>query len=122
MKKLLLLILICTILFNIISENSVNAIANKPRNPRLYEVLDNYENPFPRLVFLISFLINIVLLLFLLILYLINFKSTKSYFTLGLSFFIGVLLMQKLMFFFFPLLPQLFETFALAILIILTLK
>jgi len=77
---------------------------------------------FLRLVYLVSVVLNMILLLALLIIYLNSFRKTKSSFTLGLSFFIGVLLMQRILFLFFPLIPQLFETLALAILFVLSLE
>ncbi len=75
-----------------------------------------------RLVFVISIVLNMALLLALLIIYLSSYLKTKSSFTLGLVFFIGVLLIQKIMIIFYPLFPQFFETLALAILLILSIK
>ena len=77
---------------------------------------------FQKMIGIISIVANAMLLLILLIIYLQGFRKTKSFFMLGLSFFIGVLLMQKIMFFYFPLLPQFFETLALAILLVLSLE
>lgn len=97
---------------------------NKPRwDDRWEEYLSHHSpNTALRLIGLISIVINIILLVILLFIYMRNFKSTKSNFMLGLSFFIGVLLMQKLIFYFFPIVPQVFETISLIILLILSIE
>ncbi|RLF46810.1 MAG: hypothetical protein DRN29_04215 [Thermoplasmata archaeon] len=84
--------------------------------------------PILNTLFFIFVIINIFLLLALLILYLNSFVKTKSSFTLGLVFFIGVLLIQKILFFIglflhsFLFFPPFFETLALVILLVLSLE
>ncbi|MBC7128644.1 MAG: hypothetical protein H5T45_02810 [Thermoplasmatales archaeon] len=75
-----------------------------------------------RLFYVFSTIINLVLLLALLLIYINSFLKTKSSFMLGLVFFIGVLLVQRFLSFYFPSMPHLFETLALIILLILSLE
>ncbi|MBC7081378.1 MAG: hypothetical protein H5T44_03950 [Thermoplasmatales archaeon] len=75
-----------------------------------------------KLFYVFSTIINLVLLLALLLIYINSFIKTKSLFMLGLVFFIGVLLVQRFLSFYFPDMPHLFETLALIILLILSLE
>ncbi len=86
------------------------------------EGLARFNRPAFKLLYVISIILNIALLLTLLIIYLNSYLKTKSSFTLGLVFFIGVLFVQKIMIFFYPFVPHLFETLALAILLVLSVK
>lgn len=128
MKKLAVALLLGALGFGLIAdavagEPPPGSTSGKDRWQNFNDIMDeNDQRPLLKTLFFISFVINIILLFSLLVIYLISFHKTKSYFTLGLSFFIGVLLMQRFMFFFFPLVPQLFETLALAILLVLSLE
>jgi len=115
MKKAIIAILFVILALQTISY-AVYGGANQEKNPW------KFERPVFRTAFIAIFVLNIVLLLALLILYLNSFMKTKSSFTLGLVFFIGVLLVQRIMLFFFPFIPHLFETLALIILLVLSLE
>ena len=128
MKRIVVALLLGALAFGLIADAVSDHMpppgsnAGKDRWQTFNDILEeNEQHPVLKTVFVISFVVNILLLFALLVIYLISFHKTKSYFTLGLSFFIGVLLMQRFMFFFFPLVPQLFETLALVILLILSL-
>ena len=128
MKKLAVALLLGALGFGLIadavaSEPPPGSTFGKDRWQNFNDIMDeNDQRPLLKTLFFISFVINIIMLFVLLVIYIISFNKTKSYFTLSLSFFIGVLLMQRFMFFFFPLVPQLFETLALAILLVLSLE
>ncbi len=134
MKKKVIAILAAVLLFGVISDAVIGAGSYgvkpdyqqpppPPWNTKWEEILkERSTSPLLKWVGITAVILNAILLLALLIIYLHSFRKTKSYFTLALSFFIGVLLMQKIMFFYFPLLPQLFETVALAILLVLSLE
>ena len=105
------------------NNNNPNDFWKHKWDDRWEDILKNHSpNPALKWIGLISIAVNIILLFTLLIIYIKNFRYTKSYFILGLSFFIGVLLMQKIMFYFFPIIPQVFETVALIILLILSIE
>ncbi|MEM2508709.1 MAG: hypothetical protein QW673_00705, partial [Candidatus Thermoplasmatota archaeon] len=75
-----------------------------------------------KFLYVLSTIVNLVLLLILLLIYINSFLKTKSSFMLGLVFFIGVLLVQRFLSFYFTSMPHLFETLALIILLILSLE
>lgn len=120
MKKLLLALLICSLLLSSIAE------AYGPRWKE--EMEEKLERPILKTLFVAFVILNIILLMILLILYLNSFVKTKSSFTLGLVFFIGVLLIQKILFLIglyihaFLVIPPFFETLALIILLVLSLE
>jgi len=120
MKKLLLAMLIGCLLLS----SMVEAYGPKWKE----QVEEKLERPILRGLFMVFVVLNIVLLLVLLILYLNSFVKTKSSFTLGLVFFIGVLLIQKIIFFLglyihaFLVFPPFFETLALIILLVLSIS
>ena len=88
MKKLLLALLICSLLFSTIAE----------AGPKWKEAIEEkLERPILKTLFIAFVILNVILLAILLILYLNSFVKTKSSFTLGLVFFIGVLLIQKIL-------------------------
>ncbi|MCD6331588.1 MAG: hypothetical protein J7L80_05250 [Thermoplasmata archaeon] len=119
MKKLLLALLICSLLFSTIAE----------AGPKWKEAIEEkLERPILKTLFIAFVILNVILLAILLILYLNSFVKTKSSFTLGLVFFIGVLLIQKILsligLYIHALLviPPFFETLALIILLVLSLE
>jgi hypothetical protein len=123
MKKIIIGLVIGILIFGFFADTVVSSSVNDPRKDRWQDILkERLGDRSLRLIYTLSVFLNMLFLLVLLIIYLHSFRNTKSYFTLGLSFFIGVLLMQRIMFFFFPLVPQLFETLALAILLVLSLE
>ncbi len=120
MKKMLALIVLLLI---------ASSIVEASYGPKWREDVEKrVSSPLVGKLFLIFIVLNIILLLALLILYMISFAKTKSSFTLGLVFFIGVLLIQKVIFFLgmfvhsFLFLPPFFETLALIILLVLSLE
>ena len=123
MKKLVVALIASILAVGLLADMVYGAqSAGSSKGPWQDILKEKLGSSFLRLVYLISVVLNMILLLALLIIYLHSFRKTKSYFTLGLSFFIGVLLMQRILFLFFPLIPQLFETLALAILLVLSLE
>lgn len=123
MRKLAVALMVGVLVLGVLADAAHAPPGDDAPKGRWQDILkENLGSPLLRLVYLISMILNMLLLLALLIIYLHSFRKTKSYFTLGLSFFIGVLLMQRMLFLFFPLIPQLFETLALAILIVLSLE
>jgi fatty acid desaturase len=121
MKKLTLALVVTALVLGAIADTVVEAQDNH-RKPYDRFLQENEERPLLRLVAVGAVLLNMILLFALLVIYLDSYRKTKSAFTLGLAFFIGVLFMQRIMFFYFPLLPQFFETLALAILLVLSLE
>ena len=125
MKKTILILLVAILLFGFITDLVVGSTPDDFPRPRWNDNWDKILKerqpaPFIQWIGVISISLNIILLLMLLFLYLQSFRKTKSYFMIALSFFIGVLLVQKIMFFFFPLVTQVFETLALVILLMLS--
>ena len=120
MKKMLAFVIMLLI---------ISSIVEASYQPKWRENVERRINsPIIGKLFLIFIILNIILLLALLILYMCSFIKTKSSFTLGLVFFIGVLLIQKVIFFLglfvhsFLFLPPFFETLALIILLVLSLE
>ncbi|HHF55562.1 MAG TPA: hypothetical protein ENL42_01425 [Thermoplasmatales archaeon] len=120
MKKLLVLLIAILI---------TSSIVEASYQPKWKEDIEKrVSSPLVGKLFLVFIVLNIFLLLALLILYMISFAKTKSSFTLGLVFFIGVLLIQKVIFLLgmfvhsFLFLPPFFETLALIILLVLSLE
>lgn len=123
MKRITAMLIAAALFFGLVADIVIGQPPNGERYPKWDEILkERSPSSFQKMIGIISIVANAMLLLILLIIYLQGFRKTKSFFMLGLSFFIGVLLMQKIMFFYFPLLPQFFETLALAILLVLSLE
>lgn len=125
MKKIMLLLVIILVLSSI-GNIAFGIDTEAPPGPdwrdRWDDILkDRAPNPIVRWIGIISIVANLALLFILLIIYMQNFRKTKSFFMLGLSFFVGVLLLQKILFYYLPTLPQFFETMALSILLMLSL-
>ena len=124
MKKLVVALILGALLCGLIADTvAAPPHPQQPWKERWQDILDErVDFPLHRIIVYISSALNMILLAALLYLYLSSYRKTKSHFTLGLSFFIGVLLTQRVLFLIFPLLPQLFETLALAILLVLSLE
>ncbi|KAA0014868.1 MAG: hypothetical protein FE041_01630 [Thermoplasmata archaeon] len=118
MKKVLAALIVSIIALQIFAETAYS----EDGKGWSQNIKEKFDRPFFRLLFIASLIINIVLLISLLIIYINSFLKTKSSFTLGLVFFIGVLLIQRILVFYLPFLPHLFETLALIILLILSLE
>ena len=119
MKKGIVILIIFMIALEMTS-SMVYGATKDGGSPRWRDL--NFKTSLFKKIYLASIIINILLLLSLLFIYISSFRKTKSSFTLGLVFFIGVLLVQRLLLFIFPLIPHFFETLALTILLMLSLE
>jgi|GEM_PF-3242135 len=125
MKKGIVALILFTLVINLLSVMAYGAAPAPPDEGR-HRWQDlmraNFGTPLFKFIYIAAILVNVVLLFALLLIYISSYRKTKSSFTLGLVFFIGVLLLQRLLLFVFPLIPPFFETFALLILLMLSME
>ena len=124
MKRGVALVITLAIILNMVAGMAYAATHEPPNNGQRWSDLmrAKFGTSLFRTIYIAAVLINVILLFAVLVIYISSYRKTKSSFTLGLVFFIGVLLLQRLLLFVFPLIPPFFETFALLILLMLSIE